>query len=137
MANHYIIYLEDNEVQKKVFGRIIKELINPEIELIITSDGQDLLEFIKTGKLSHNIKKGQVELILMDLFVSDVAEFQILEAMQKLPENKRIPIVCLSAYEESDLITKAMKLGAKDFIIKGKNKTELTRLIENIEKYCS
>ncbi len=62
------------------------------------------------------IKKDKPDLILLDMVLPDTNGILIMEQLQKKP--KRPPVIVMTAHSSEETIIQALRLGAKDFIIK-------------------
>lgn len=130
----FILYVEDENVQAKVFSKIIEsEVKNFGYEVIVFANGADFIDLLNSKNKNYKIE--QFGLILLDLSMHDYSGISMLsEAKAK---NIKTPIAIFSAREDEVTKEKAIDLGAKDYFIKGKNLMELERLrkfiIENIE----
>lgn len=130
----FILYVEDENVQAKVFSKIIEsEVKNFGYEVIVFGNGSDFIDLLNSRNVNYKIE--QFGLILLDLSMHDYSGISMLnEAKAK---NIKTPIAIFSAREDEVTKEKAIDLGAKDYFIKGKNLMELERLrkfiIENIE----
>jgi CheY-like chemotaxis protein len=73
-------------------------------------------------------------LILLDIMMPGIDGFQVLEKMRSDPKTAAIPVLVVSAKGTENDILRAMKLGAKDYIVKPFNLEQLMqkafRLIE-------
>ena len=130
----FILYVEDENVQAKVFSKIIEsEVKNFGYEVVVFGNGADFIDLLNSNNKNYKIE--QFGLILLDLSMHDFSGIAMLnEAKAK---NLKTPIAIFSAREDEVTKEKAIDLGAKDYFIKGKNLMELERLrkfiIENIE----
>ena len=130
----FILYVEDENIQAKLFSKIIEnEVNNFGYEVIVFGNGSDFIDLLNSNNKNYKIE--QFGLILLDLSMHDFSGMAMLnEAKAK---NIKTPIAIFSAREDNLIKTKALELGAKDYFIKGKNLMELERLrkfiIENIE----
>lgn len=121
MVKKRVLIVEDEAVQTAVFEKIIKQ-VNVKSHLV--SNGRDAIEFLKN--------ETDVGLVLLDLALPDISGLQVLEELKKM-QNK-IPVAILSATEDSNVILRAGQLGAIEFFVKGKNKEELIRLFEFVDR---
>ncbi len=74
----------------------------------------------------------KVELILLDIMLPGVDGFEILKKLKAEEKYKNIPVVMLSNLSESTQIEKAMKLGAKDYVVKAN--IEMDDLMNKLEE---
>jgi len=132
MKKSYILYIEDEEFQAKLFSKIIEDEIGATGHKVFTlKNGEDALDFF-SGKKDFKIKREDVGLVLLDLAIYDISGFQILKEITK--SKSGVPVAILSAREDEKTKKEAKKLGADDYFIKGKDLAELNRLREFIVK---
>jgi putative two-component system response regulator len=73
----------------------------------------------KSGELALSILKNtRVDLILLDIEMPDMSGFEVLGFIKKLPNLKDIPVIFVTSHVSTELITRAMKSGAVDYIMK-------------------
>lgn len=102
------------------------------IREIISLEGQ--FEVVATST-SANIgislaKKHRPDIILMDINMPEKDGLQAIQELEKLDLGVRI--VALSGYDDSDLIFRAMKLGAKGYVLKTMASAQLIYAIEEV-----
>lgn len=116
MASNKILLVEDI-----YFNQILIEslLIEWGYQVIIVDDGAEALDEMIVEKPN---------LIILDLMMPVMDGYQFLEAKNKLGD--KTPVVVLSARSDLESINKAIKLGAKDFITKPFNSTDLENKIK-------
>lgn len=132
MIKKYVLYIEDEAFQAKLFSKIIGDEIEEFGYKILTlSNGSDAIKFLE-GKKVLKVEKNEVGLILLDLAMHDISGFQILKEIAK--DKVKIPVAVLSAREDDDIKKEAKKLGAIDYFIKGKDLAELQRLRKFVTK---
>ncbi len=76
------------------------------------------------------VKKYRPDVILMDINMPEKDGLQAIQEIDKL--GLGVKIISLSGYDDSDLIFRAMKLGAKGYILKTMASTQLIRAIEEV-----
>jgi len=78
-------------------------------------------------------KKEKLDLILLDILLPTENGVSCLTRLKKEPKTKEIPVVAFSNYDEPETKKRAMKLGAKAYLLK----TDFTpqKLVEEIKKY--
>jgi DNA-binding response OmpR family regulator len=135
MKKEYIILVEDEPTQAKLFGSIIEKIAQEfGFKSLTIKNGEEILAFIKGEQNNLGISKEQVGLIILDLSLSgsDVSGFYILKELQKLTD--KIPVIVQSADSSHTSIIRAMKLGAQDYFLKNGDKEEGERIFDTIEK---
>lgn len=105
-------------------SRGIKQLIESETNynvIAITTSGEDALRIIK---------KSNIDVILMDM---NMPEMDGLTTIQKIMQlDRSIKIITLTGYDDPDLIFRAMKIGARGYILKTMVVSQLTEAIEQV-----
>jgi len=115
-----IVLIDDNANHL----RGIKELINLE-------SSYDVVGTTTSANLGINlIKKYQPDIVLMDINMPEKDGLQTIQAVSKLNLSTRI--IALSGYDDSDLIYRAMKLGARGYVLKTMASVKLIDAIEDV-----
>lgn len=104
--------------------RGIKELINIE-------SSYEVVGATTSANLGINlIKKYNPDIVLMDINMPEKDGLQAIQTITKL--NLSSKIIALSGYDDSDLIYRAMKLGAKGYVLKTMASVKLIDAIEEV-----
>lgn len=101
-----ILLVEDEKI---IIDLLQKKLIAEGYEVSVARDGVEGLEKMKAAK---------PDLILLDIVMPKMGGFEVMEEMQKSPELKKIPVVIISNSGQPVELDRAIKLGAKDWLIK-------------------
>ncbi|MFN4226578.1 MAG: HD domain-containing phosphohydrolase [Candidatus Ratteibacteria bacterium] len=113
-----ILIVEDN-----------KEMI--ELLLEILTSNKFSVDYVSSGIFAiEQIKKGNYNLVILDLQLPDIEGFKVLEEIKKLNEN--ISVIILTGFGTADNIVKAIKMGADDFIEKP---FDIKDFLEKVHKY--
>lgn len=127
----HILLIEDDKFQAKFFGHILEKVASVlGCKVSSISNGEQALKILQ-GKESSDFKLNELSLIVLDWLLPDVSRLQILKEIKK--QKIKAPVIVLSASSGPELIVKAIKAGAEDYIIKGKE-GESDRLFNAIEK---
>ncbi len=121
-AKKKILVAEDDKFLASAYKA---KLAKSGFDVIMTSDGIETLEALKTSK---------PDLILLDLIMPNKDGFSVLEEIEKYDELKSIPVIIASNLGQKEDIDKGMALGAKDFVIK--SNMSLDDLVSKINQYC-
>ena len=89
--------------------------------------GVDLIKYITTPGESE-----KPDLILLDIMMPELDGFTVLKKLKEYSTYKDIPIIIISARNQKDDVLKALKLGAKDFIVKPFEINSVINKINNI-----
>lgn len=93
-------------------------------EVITASNGAEGLNTFR--------KDPNFDLIILDLMMPVMNGFDFLAQFRK--ENSGIPILIVSARHDAESITKALKLGANDYLTKPFNTSDLHNKVVNLLK---
>ena len=66
----------------------------------------------------HKALNADPDLVLLDLMLPKVNGLQILAEMRKNPNTRKTPVIVLSNLGQADDATKALQLGADDYVVK-------------------
>ena len=115
-----IVLIDDNANHL----RGIKELINLE-------SSYDVVGTTTSANLGINlVKKHHPDIVLMDINMPEKDGLQTIQAIMKLNLSTRI--IALSGYDDSDLIYRAMKLGARGYVLKTMASVKLINAIDEV-----
>ena len=76
------------------------------------------------------VKKHRPDIVLMDINMPEKDGLQAIQEIEKL--NLGVRVVALSGYDDSDLIFRAMKIGAKGYVLKTMASAQLIYAIEEV-----
>lgn len=102
----HILLVEDDKLLQSLLGR---KLENEGFSFEIASNGSEVFEKLETFP---------AQLIFLDLVLSGMDGFQILEKLKKDEATKDIPVVVLSNLGQDSDIKRSLELGAIDHMIK-------------------
>ena len=80
-------------------------------------------------KVKESVEAHQPDLVLLDLLLPGTDG---IELMKNLPKHTDRPVIFISAYGRDDTITRALELGAADYIVKPFSPTELVARIQAV-----
>jgi signal transduction histidine kinase len=117
------IMMIDDELSNLQIVKIILTREHYSSDLLLYDNGREALEYLR----GH-----AVDLILLDLAMPDMDGFEVMTRLQETPATAGIPVIFLSAYQETEYILRAFELGAMDFIGKPIISPILTARIRHI-----
>jgi two-component system, OmpR family, alkaline phosphatase synthesis response regulator PhoP len=92
-------------------GRIIKmKLEQGPFRVTLAYDGREAMEAIERHE--------DIELVLLDLMMPHLSGLDVLAALRKDPKHATLPCIILTAAGQEQQHTRAMDLGATDFLTK-------------------
>ncbi len=118
-----ILIIEDDEFLR---GLINKKLLAEGFNVISAVDGEEGIKKAKEQK---------PDLILLDLVLPNIDGFEVLEKVKADPDVSAVPVIILSNLSQKEDISKGIKLGAVDYIIKAQfTPEEIVEKVKNILK---
>lgn len=117
-----ILIVDDAKLNVKIIEDI---LIEKNYKLFSVNSGKDALEIIK---------QNEIDLILLDVIMPEMDGFQVAEYLLNDIKYKEIPIIFITALNNTENIKKCFELGARDYISKPFNEIELlSRVATHLE----
>ena len=113
-----ILYVEDDDLVRDSATRLFNDIF---LETVTAVNGEDGLE-----KFYDN----EIDLIISDVNMPKLSGFGMLERIRKI--DKDIPILLLSAHNETEYFTKSIQLNVDGYILKPLQLTELAEALSKI-----
>jgi CheY-like chemotaxis protein len=114
-----ILVVDDNKENLKVVSNYLK---TQGYNIALALDGTGALEILKS---TH------IDLILLDIMMPEMDGFEVCKKIKKNPETKDIPVIFLTAKNETEDIVRAFREGGVDYITKPFRKEELWVRVSN------
>jgi len=114
-------------------------LIEDEIDLvdlyteILNEAGYDVLPSYDGDDGIYKAKNDNWDLLLLDIMLPERDGMAVLEEIQKVERGKQGPIILLTNLNSEDLIERAYKLGADDYLIK--SEISLDDIVSKVKQY--
>lgn len=102
----------------------IRELINLENDYEVIANAGNVNVAISL------IKKYQPDIVLMDINMPEIDGISAISEIEKL--GLKTQIIALTGYDDADLIYRAMKIGAKGYILKTMASAQLIRALDEV-----
>jgi two-component system sensor histidine kinase/response regulator len=103
--------------------RVVSTFLQPEgYKISLAFDGQGALDILK----SHPI-----DLILLDVMMPDISGFELCAKIKSKKDWSHIPIIFLTAKNETESIVKGFEVGGADYVSKPFNPPELSARVKN------
>ena len=115
----YILVVDDNQVNLKVVSNFLKE---ENYKIALATDGESAFSILA---------KHKIDLILLDIMMPEMDGFEVCEILKGNPKTKGIPVIFLTAKNETEDIVKGFRIGGVDYITKPFNKEELIARVKN------
>lgn len=94
-----IIVTDDEPMNLKMTGFVLKK------------NGYDVIPAASGEECIQAVKDNDADLILLDLLMPEMNGFETFEKLRACEEGKNIPVILLSAAEDSDTLEKAASMG--------------------------
>ncbi len=118
-----ILIVDDNEKNRNILH-----------DWIITLEHKPTLAENGLSALTQ-MEKHPPDLILLDILMPEMDGYEVLSRMKKDPKLRRIPVIVISAVEETDSVVRCIEMGAQDYLVKPFNPTLLKARISNSLKW--
>ena len=100
-------------------------------DLITLESSYEVVATTTSANIGINlVKKYRPDIILMDVNMPEKDGLQALQDIEKL--DLGIKVICLSGYDDADLIFRAMKLGAKGYVLKTMASAQLIYAMDEV-----
>lgn len=100
-------------------------------ELIMLESSYDVVGATTSANIGINLaKKYRPDIILIDINMPEKDGLQTIQEIEKLDMDIRI--ICLSGYDDADLIFRAMKIGAKGYVLKTMASAQLIYAMDEV-----
>lgn len=111
-----LLIIDDSTVNNIILQNLLEDL------------GYEIDTALSVKDALKKIEKLPPDLILLDLMMPDVSGFDLLNKFSK--DKIKIPVVVISAFNDSEYKKKALKLGVREFLLKPVNQEKLVSSIE-------
>ncbi|MCQ2753585.1 MAG: response regulator [bacterium] len=113
-----VMIIDDNQTNLKI------------MDLVLTKAGYKTDTVINPKFAFDVIKEAKPDVLLLDINMPEVNGFQICKALKKDPELQYIPIIFVSALDQTEYISMGLSLGAVDYITKPIKAEELVARVD-------
>jgi phosphoserine phosphatase RsbU/P len=116
-----ILIVDDNEANLFVIEKLLNRAGYTD-HLSFTS-ARDMFVYLRSD--NPYIIQEQVDCILMDIMMPEIDGIEACRQLQQIPHVKDIPVIFVTALEDSAKVVEALDAGGMDYLMKPINKTEL------------
>ena len=113
-----LLYVEDNENARVSMLKMLKNIF---VDIVVAVDGKEGLE---------KFQKSKFDLIISDINMPQMNGIEMIEKMREIDEE--VPILILSAHDETNYFLELIKLGVDGFLLKPINLHQFMKLITKI-----
>lgn len=119
-SNSKILFVDDEEFCR-VAGKVILESLDFNVD--IAESGKDALNYIE---------KNKYDLIFLDLMIPDISGTEVLKHIKKSTLNSKAAVIVQSGASDDREISKALSLGANNYVTKPYNKKDILNIINQL-----
>ncbi len=113
MRDRHVLIVDDNPKNIQMLGQMLSE---QGYKLVIATNGVEALKAAETV---------QPDLILLDVMMPVMDGFEACKKLKESENTKKIPVIFLTAKNETEDVIKGFELGAVDYVTKPFNSNEL------------
>lgn len=117
--NVNILVVDDDRENLKVVSNFLKE---KGYKIALALNGKKALKVLEDNK---------IDLILLDIMMPGMDGFEVCKVLKEKSETKEIPVIFLTAKNETDEIVEGFRLGGVDYITKPFKREELFARVNN------
>ncbi len=120
LKNSTLLYLEDDEVIRKETFSIFEKIFK---KVLVAEDGEKGLHL-------YNEKKNEIDIILTDINMPNMDGISFMAEIRKI--NFDLPILIVTAFNDINVLIKAIKLNVTDYIIKPMQLNSTLKILNRI-----
>jgi class 3 adenylate cyclase len=127
-----VLVADDNEINRELLGRLLRKSGH---SVVLTADGRSALALLESQPF---------DLVLLDVMMPGLNGLQVLETLKADESLRHLPVIMISALDETDSVAACIRIGADDYLRKPFNPIllnarvcaclEKRRLVEEIRK---
>ena len=102
----HLLVVDDNEMNRDLLSR---RLMARGFTVAVARDGSEALEMIGAEPF---------DLVLLDVMMPGLSGFEVLERLRKTLSRSELPVIMVTAKDQSEDIVQALRLGANDYVTK-------------------
>lgn len=100
------------------------------VKLILTRAGYQVITATMGEESVQKVRTEKPDLVLMDVMMPDMDGFETTKRIRRLREGRQIPVIFLSALDQTEAKVKGLRMGGNDYITKPVKGSELMARIE-------
>ena len=126
---------EDDPTDAYFFQRAFRRAELP-VVLRFVRDGQEVIDYLRgTGTFADRAAHPLPQLVLLDLNMPRLKDFEVLEWVRRQPGLSSLQVVIFNSSDAAKDINRAYGLGANWYLVKPHSMDELTALVGRFKKF--
>lgn len=128
-----ILAAEDEESDRMILELAFQRAKLPRA-LVLVRDGQEAIDYLsRNGSYADRSAHPLPALLILDLKMPRMSGFDVLAWLSTQRELKEIPAVVLSSSADESDMSKARRLGARDYFVKPHSLDELIKIVQQMQ----
>jgi len=101
-----VMIVDDHEMARKIFREHLKEL---NVDFVEAENGQQALAMMESAP---------PQVVITDVYMPEMDGYELLAQIRQHPKMKNVPVIIVSADGAEERKTRALEMGANDFLLK-------------------
>ena len=118
-----VLVVDDEAGTRRTMARL---LAGQGYETVEAGDGAEALRALEARK---------PDVILLDLMMPQMDGLELLEALQRHPQWKALPVVVLTALSDTHTVNRAQQLGAKAYLVKAT--FSVAEMLDHVKRFAT
>ena len=118
-----VLVVDDEAGSRQALMRL---LVKEGYETVEAGDGREALRALEART---------PDVVLLDLMMPGMDGMELLEALQRHPHWKALPVVVLTALSDTHTVNRARQLGAKAYLVKAT--FSVAEMLDHVRRYAS
>lgn len=97
----------------------------------LTDEGYRIKKFQEGTAAVAYAREEPPDLVLLDIMMPGMSGYEVCEELRQIPETRTVPVIILSALDRPEHKVRAFELGARDYVTKPLQKTEVLARVRN------
>jgi putative two-component system response regulator len=102
------------------------------LKAMLAHEEYQILETVKGEEVFPVVSKHNIDLILLDVMMPGISGYDVCSQLKSKEETRLIPVVLVTALDDSESRIKGIEAGADDFVSKPPNRSELLARVKSL-----
>ena len=124
----FVLIAEDNPDDRLLLEYAFRSVRLPN-KYHIVNNGAEAITWLEQAEHESNLLFPRPELIVLDIQMPYKTGIEVLEWIRRQPAYREVPVVIMSGFHSPETIERALALGARSYLFKPGDYSELCRFI--------